>query len=183
MNRVMRSFDHPGGCRVELVLGDITAEEVDAIVNAANSQFQHGGGVAAAISRRGGPSIQEESNRVKPVPVGGAKETTGGDLPAKFVIHTVGPRWGEGDEDAKLVSAIRSSLQAAARLKLTSISLPAISTGIFGFPLERAAGLILGEIRRILDAGDAGSLREVRLCLFDEKTLAGFEAQWPAQWR
>jgi len=182
MNRVMRTHDHDRGCRVALVLGDITTEEVDAIVNAANSQLQHGGGVAAAISRRGGPSIQEESNRVKPVPVGGAKETTGGDLPAKVVIHTVGPRWGEGDEDAKLVSAIRSSLTLAARLQLASVSLPAISTGIFGFPLDRAAGLILGEIRRILDADEAPGLREVRLCLFDEKTLAGFERAWPSDW-
>jgi O-acetyl-ADP-ribose deacetylase (regulator of RNase III) len=162
------------------VLGDITAEEVDAIVNAANSQLQHGGGVAGAIVRKGGRVIQEESNRVAPVNVGRAAITSAGSLPAQHVIHTVGPRWGEGDEDNKLASAVRSALTVANDQGLRTISLPAISTGIFGFPLEQAVRVILQTIRQTLDHQDDLSLDTVRLCLFDEGTLQAFQEGWGA---
>ncbi len=178
MNKILNSHVHHSGTTVSLVQGDITEERVEAIVNAANSRLIHGGGVAGAISRKGGPTIQEESYKVAPVEVGGAALTTAGKLPAKYVIHAVGPRWGEGDEEAKLASAVGSSLRLASERKLVSISLPAISTGIFGFPLDRAVEVILGEIRRILEAGKASSLKEIRLCLFDDKTVRAFQTKW-----
>lgn len=178
MSEVTNRQTLSGGAEVALVKGDITREKVDAIVNAANSQLQHGGGVAAAISRAGGPAIQRESNEIAPVEVGDAKMTTGGDLPAKHVIHTVGPQWGEGDEDNKLESAVRSSLELAAREGLTSIALPAISTGIYGFPVDRAAGIMLKTVRDVLETGEADGLNEVRIVLFDDRTLAEFQQRW-----
>ena len=119
-----------GGTTLRLVSEDLTERDVDAIVNAANSHLQHGGGVAGAIVRKGGQIIQEESDRVGFVPVGGAAMTSGGKLRARHVIHAVGPRMGEGDEDAKLRKAINSVLALAAESGLTSISVPAISAGI-----------------------------------------------------
>ncbi len=158
------------GKTVQIVHGDITREEVDAVVNAANSYLQHGGGVAGAIVRRGGRIIQEESNRLVkengPVPVGEAVVTSAGSLKAKFVIHTVGPRWGEGNEDEKLKNAVRNALKRATELGLKSISLPAISTGIFGFPKDRGAEIILGEVIRFLKEEDT-SLELVRICNID----------------
>lgn len=182
MNRVIRSVVHASGCQVALVLGDITTEEVDAIVNAANSRLAHGGGVAGAIVRAGGEVIQRESDELAPVQVGHSTITSGGDLPASFVIHTVGPRWGEGQEEEKLGSAIRSALILAGERALQSISLPAVSTGIFGYPLEAAVTVILSSIRAVLDEGYAKSLKEIRICLFDEHTLHAFEAQWDGAW-
>ena len=117
---------------IRLVSADLTEREVDAIVNAANTRLQHGGGVAGAIVRKGGQVIQDESDRIGYVPVGGAAITTGGTLKARYVIHAVGPRIGEGDEDNKLKQAINSVLALATEEKLRSISIPAISAGIFG---------------------------------------------------
>jgi O-acetyl-ADP-ribose deacetylase (regulator of RNase III) len=128
---------------LELIEGDITEQDVDAIVNAANSSLILGAGVAGAIRRKGGPTIQEECNRIGSCPVGGAVITTGGNLKARHVIHAVGPRMGEGDEDEKLRSATLSSLQLANREGLESIAFPAISTGIFGFPIDRCAEIML----------------------------------------
>jgi O-acetyl-ADP-ribose deacetylase len=122
------------GVTIEVVLGDLTVQQVDAIVNAANSQLAHWGGVAGAIVERGGVEIQQESERKAPVQVGGAVVTGAGKLLARYVIHTVGPVWGEGDEDSKLRSAVRSALARAEELGLCSLALPAISTGIFGYP-------------------------------------------------
>ncbi len=157
-----------------LIKGDITMEKVDAIVNAANSHLKHGGGVAGAIVRRGGPIIQEESDRIGFVKVGEAALTGGGNLPVRFVIHAVGPRWGEGDEDNKLRQAVENSLKLAESRKLHTISLPAISSGIFGFPKDRCARIILTTIRQYLAHHPAGSLSEVRICLFDDDTLNVF---------
>ena len=117
--------------------GDITQQDTDAITNAANEYLKHGGGVAGAIVRRGGYEIQKESDEIVrergPVPVGEAVVTGAGKLKAKYVIHTVGPRWGEGDEDNKLYRAIQSVLREADKLKISSVAIPAVSTGIFGF--------------------------------------------------
>ena len=132
--------------KVRIIKGDITEAPVDAVVNAANSHLQHGGGVAGAIVRKGGRIIQEESDRIGFVPVGGSAATGAGTLPAKYVIHAVGPRWGEGDEEAKLRSAIRSTLKLADKMKLTTIAMPAISAGIFGFPKDRCARITIEEI-------------------------------------
>ncbi len=131
------------GKTLEIAQGDITAQDTDAIVNAANSQLVMGGGVAGAIRHAGGPAIQEDCNRKAPCPIGGAAITTGGNLRARHVIHAVGPRMGEGDEDNKLRNAALNSLEVASENGLKSISLPAISTGIFGFPLERATRIML----------------------------------------
>ncbi|MDP8206632.1 MAG: macro domain-containing protein [Candidatus Electryonea clarkiae] len=174
MNKVIETLTRSCGTRLVLVLGDITEESVDAIVNAANTNLLHGGGVAGAIVRKGGDSIQEESNRVAPVVVGNAAITGAGKLLAKYVIHAVGPRWGEGDEDSKLAGAVRSSILLANDKELKSISMPAISTGIFGFPLKRAVGIILGSIDSTLGELADSSLKEIRICIFDRETLDVF---------
>lgn len=162
---------------LELQRGDITALAVDAIVNAANVHLQHGGGVAGAIVRKGGAIIQEESDRIiasrgRPLDTGEAVITSGGRLPAKFVIHTAGPVWGDGDEDAKLRRACLSALSLADEMKLKSVALPAISTGIYGFPLDRAAHILLATATEYL-AGRTG-LERVIFCLFDEWSFAAF---------
>jgi O-acetyl-ADP-ribose deacetylase (regulator of RNase III) len=159
---------------LEAVLGDLTAESVDAVVNAANSQLAHGGGLAGAIVRRGGRIIQEESNRVAPVAVGSAAVTTAGELPCRWVIHAVGPRWGEGDEQSKLRSAVRSSLDEAERLGARSIALPAISTGIFGYPKPEGTGVIVDEIVAWLKSKDENTITSIRLTAFDTETAELF---------
>jgi len=170
------------GQKIQIVQGDITIESVDAIVNAANSRLQHGGGVAGAISRRGGSLIQQESDvwvrEHGPVSNSEPAVTSGGELPCRYVIHAVGPIWGEGDEDAKLTSAVIGSLHTAERLSLTSIALPAISTGIFGFPVERAANLILDAIEGYFNEYPSSAINLVRLILYDQHTLDTFIKVW-----
>ena len=166
-----------GRATLEVLRSDITALAVDAIVNAANVHLQHGGGVAAAIARKGGPIIQDESDRIiaergGPLDTGEAVITTGGKLPAKFVIHTAGPIWGEGDEDAKLRRACLSSLKLADEKKLESIAFPAISCGIYHFPVQRAARILIEAAAGHL-AGTTG-LQRVIFCLYDEATYNTF---------
>ena len=136
---------------LELIQGDITNQTTDAIVNAANAALQMGGGVAGAIRRRGGPTIQEECNRIGGTYVGGAVITTGGNLPAKYVIHAVGPIHGDDHEDDKLKDATLNSLKLADKNGLKSITFPAISTGIFGFPKDRCATIMLSTTVAYLD--------------------------------
>ncbi len=164
-----------GNTSIELVQGDITDLDTDAIVNAANSALQLGGGVAGAIRRKGGPAIQEECNRIGGTEVGGAVITTGGNLKARHVIHAVGPRMGEGDEDEKLRNATRSSLTLADGKGLKTIAFPAISTGIFGFPLERCARIMLDTTIDYLK-GPTG-LERILCCLFDSKAFNVFVEQ------
>lgn len=165
---------------LELVRGDITTENTDAIVNAANEYLQHGGGVAGTIARRAGPDLETESEawvRTRgPVSHAAPAWTTGGKLPAKYVIHAVGPVWGDGDEDAKLAAAVTGSLRVADELKLKSIALPAISTGIFGFPKERGARVILSAIQNYFE--NPTGLELVRLVLFDNFTVEAFQKAW-----
>ena len=163
---------------LRLVMGDITERDVDAIVNAANSHLQHGGGVAGAIVRKGGMVIQEESDAIGFVPVGQAAITTAGKLPSKFVIHAVGPRMGEGDEDNKLQSAVASSLALASGNGLASISMPAISSGIFGFPKDRCAKILVGTAKDFLVKNAGSSLKIVEFCIFDELTLGFFKQEF-----
>jgi O-acetyl-ADP-ribose deacetylase len=165
-NRLLVTMDKT---QLEIVQGDITDLEVDAIVNAANEQLQLGAGVAGAIRQKGGASIQEECNRIGGTPVGTAVMTGAGHLKAKQVIHAVGPRMGEGDEDRKLASAVRSALALADRRGLKSIALPALSTGVFGFPMERAARLMLTEIHRYLQGGT--KLERVVVALWDDEAF------------
>jgi O-acetyl-ADP-ribose deacetylase (regulator of RNase III) len=162
---------------LELVQGDITGMETDAIVNAANESLAHGGGVAGAISRRGGPEIQRESNawvqKHGRVPTGSAAITSGGKLPARYVIHAVGPVYDGTPRSAeKLASALRSSLALAEEHGLKSIALPAISTGIFGYPLDEAARVMLSETIEYLD-GQTG-LERVIFCLYGQVAFDGF---------
>jgi O-acetyl-ADP-ribose deacetylase (regulator of RNase III) len=163
-----------GACTIEAVRGDITEEEVDAVVNAANSHLAHGGGLAGAIVRRGGSIIQEESDRLAPVAVGSAVVTTAGDLPSRWVIHAVGPRWGEGDEERKLRSAVRSSLDRALEQGATSLSIPAISTGIFGYPKEKGTRDLIDEVTRWLADHPQCKMARIRLTAFDQPTAALF---------
>jgi len=166
---------------LRIVKGDLTAEEVDAIVNAANSRLSHGGGVAGVIARKGGPIIQEESDRIVremgEVPVGSAVITSAGDLPARCVIHTVGPQWGEGDEDAKLARCIASSLDLAEEKGCESISFPAVASGIFGFPKPRCAQVILDAVEAYVRANPHLVMQEIRMCNIDDETAGIFEAE------
>jgi O-acetyl-ADP-ribose deacetylase len=180
---------------LRLVKGDITERNVDAIVNAANSYLKHGGGVATAIVRKGGRIIQEESDKIITsrglVPVGSAVITTAGNLPCKAVIHAVGPRLGEGDEDYKLRKAVRSSLLLASEKGFKSISMPAISSGIFGFPKDRCAKILVEESKTFLqgnnndDYGNSiinnntvSTLDIIEFCIFDNETLDRFKNQF-----
>jgi len=163
------------GRTLELMQGDITEMDTDAIVNAANAQLVLGGGVAGAIRRKGGPQIQEECNRIGGTFVGGAVITTGGKLKAGHVIHAVGPRLGEGDEDEKLRNATVNSLKLADTHHLKSIAFPAISTGIFGFPIQRCAEIMLTTTVEYL-RGDTALVRVV-FCLFGQDSFDVFAGQ------
>lgn len=159
---------------LELILGDITDSDTDAIVNAANSSLNLGGGVAGAIRRKGGPQIREECNRIGGAPVGSAVMTTGGRLKAKYVIHAVGPVRGEEHEDEKLKDATLNSLILADRHRLKSIAFPAIGTGVFGFPKDRCAMIMLSTTMAYLE--DPTRLERVVYCLYDRDTFGIFES-------
>jgi O-acetyl-ADP-ribose deacetylase (regulator of RNase III) len=165
---------------LRLVQGDITGRDVEAIVNAANSYLQHGGGVAGAIVRKGGQIIQEESDKIGFTPVGTAVITGAGSLPARFVIHAVGPRMGEGDEDNKLKSAVLNSLLLASERHLRSISLPAISSGIFGFPKDRCAKILVDIAADFFAAYKNSSLEIIEFCIYDDVTLGYFKKEFAA---
>jgi O-acetyl-ADP-ribose deacetylase len=164
-----------GNSIVELRDGDITEMDTDTIVNAANAQLILGGGVAGAIRKKGGPTIQQECNKIGGTFVGGAVITTGGKLKAKYVIHAVGPQWGEGDEDNKLKNATLNSLKLADKHNLKSIAFPAISAGIFGFPTDRCAEIMLRTTIEYLK-GET-SLKKVVFCLFGSDSYTVFENQ------
>ena len=161
--------------QLELLEGDITELDVDAIVNPANEDLELGGGVAGAIRKKGGDSIQAECNRIGGTAVGTAVLTGAGELGAKHVIHAVGPRMGDGDEDRKLASAVRSSLAVADRHGLKTIALPAISTGTFGFRMDRCARVTLTEIHRYLQGGT--KLDRVVVCLYGEEAFNTFRRE------
>lgn len=182
MNELLRERTMANGVVLQLVQGDITRETVDAIVNAANAHLQHGGGVAGVIARRGGPVIQEESDAwVRthgPVSHEEPAYTQAGRLPCRYVIHAVGPVWGSGDEDRKLAAAVQGSLRRATELGLQSIAMPAISTGIFGFPKKRAAAVMFDALDAWLTKKPSGSLQLVRIVLYDHPTLEAFVQVW-----
>ena len=167
-----------GDRTVRLVQGDITERDTDAIVNAANSYLQHGGGVAGAIVRKGGQIIQDESDRIGFTPTGHAVVTSAGKLQAKFVIHAVGPRMGEGDEEIKLKNAVLNSLLLASQKGLQSISMPAISSGIFGFPKDRCAKILVGEGVAFLEKQTGSSLHLIEFCIYDDLTLGYFKKEF-----
>ena len=160
--------------RLEAVQGDITAESTDAIVNAANSGLAAGGGVCGAIFRAAGPGLTEACDAVAPCPTGDARATPGFALPARFIIHAVGPVWhGGGDgEPALLASAYRRSLEVADEIGVRSVAFPAISTGIFGYPLDLATATAVETVR----AADP-QVELVRFVCFDAATLAAYERE------
>jgi O-acetyl-ADP-ribose deacetylase len=182
MSEKLRESLLQSGQQLSIRQGDLTEEKVDAIVNAANAQLQHGGGVAAAIARVGGPVIQKESDdwfrTHGPVSHDRPAFTSGGSLPCRYVIHAVGPVWGEGQEDDKLADAVSGSLTLADSLDLGSIAFPAISTGIFGFPKRRAAAVILSAIRDYFASTPDSGLTSIRLILFDSPTVDAFLEVW-----
>lgn len=184
MNSILVEKKFTAGQSLQIVQGDITTEEVDAIVNAANEQLAHGGGVAWAISKKGGPKIQSESDAwVRThgqVSHAHPAWTAGGLLPAKYVIHAVGPVWinGRDDEEQKLQDAVIGSLQVADELKCELVSMPAISTGIFGFPKDRAAEIIFKAIGNYFDKNKTSAVKVVRIVLFDQSTIDAFLKQW-----
>jgi O-acetyl-ADP-ribose deacetylase (regulator of RNase III) len=159
--------------RIDIARGDITTEDVDAIVNAANPSLLGGGGVDGAIHRAGGPAILEECRRLGGCETGDAKATTGGDLPARWVIHAVGPIWrgGGAGERELLASAHRRSLEVARELGARSVAFPAISCGVYGFPAELAAPIAIAAAR---DHGDG--LEVIRFVLFGDETYDAFAA-------
>jgi O-acetyl-ADP-ribose deacetylase len=184
MNTVLQEQIFPSGQKLQLIQGDLTEEHVDAIVNAANNHLQHGGGVAGVIARKGGGVIQDESDRWVqehgPISHTAPAYTSAGNLPSRYVIHAVGPVWGEGEEDTKLFEAVTGSLLLAGELGLSSMALPAISTGIFGFPKPRAAEVIYRAISNYFLERPDSSLRIIRLTLFDEPTISAFVTEWQA---
>lgn len=186
MIRTIAEHTFPSGQILRLHQGDITEEETDAIVNAANAQLIHGGGVAGVISRRGGPEIQAQSSawirKHGPVSHDRPAITSAGKLPCRYVIHAVGPVWGEGDEDSKLSAAVIGALNLAAERELGSIALPAISTGIFGFPKDRAAGVILDAVDAFCAQGQGSAVVDIRITLFDQPTVDAFAQAYSVRW-
>jgi O-acetyl-ADP-ribose deacetylase len=165
------------GKTIQLVKGDITERNVDALINAANSYLKHGGGVAAAIVRKGGNLIQQESDKIGFVSTGSVVVTSAGKLPSKAVIHTVGPKMGE-DEDNKLRKAVQSSLILASERGFKSVSMPAISSGIYGFPKDRCANILVDESMDFLKKNDNTSIETVEFCIVDNETLDCFRSEF-----
>ena len=181
MSDIKASYTLTSRTRVEIAQGDITKEHVDAIVNAANSILAHGGGVAAAIVRAGGAVIQDESDawvrNNGPVTHQEPAHTHAGKLPCRYVIHAVGPIWGEGEEDRKLEEAIRGSLRLAEHLELQSIAFSAISTGIFGFPKDRAARVFFQTFLEYFEENPNSPMELVRITLWDDEAVETFLAE------
>jgi O-acetyl-ADP-ribose deacetylase (regulator of RNase III) len=161
--------------KIRLIQGDITKLGTDAIVNAANSQLILGGGVAGAIRSKGGSTVQEECNRIGGTFVGGAVITTGGNLKAKHVIHAVGPRMGEGNEDEKLKNATLNSLRLMDDNNLKSIAFPAISTGIFGYPIDRCSKIMIATAKEYLNGNT--QVNEVIFCLYTTSDFEVFDKE------
>ncbi len=169
-----------GNTEIEITKGDITLADTEAIVNPANNGLIHAGGLAAAIVKRGGQIINQESKKIGNVPTGGAVITSGGSLKAKHIIHAVGPRYkdGKSGEEEKLKSAVKSALDIADKKKLKSIAIPAISSGIFGYPVNESSKIIVDEVvdyfnSKMKEKTDT-TIEKVILCLFDEDTFNNF---------
>jgi O-acetyl-ADP-ribose deacetylase (regulator of RNase III) len=158
---------------VEILQGDLTEMETDAIVNAANNDLQLGGGVAGAIRRKGGPQIQKECNEIGPIPVGGATITSGGNLKARHVIHAASMELGRPTTAQALRSSTAYSLRLAAQSGLKNIAFPAVGTGIAGFPLRECAEIMLHEVAKHFEGPT--SLQKVHFVLFDKDALRVFE--------
>ena len=167
------------GSSISFLVGDITLQKTDAIVNAANSSLMGGGGVDGAIHRAGGPAILEACKKIVSecgtLPAGQAVWTTGGNLPAAYVIHTVGPKWrgGAEREPETLASCYRESLLLADRLQITNIAFPSISTGVYGYPVEQAARIAVKTV--VENLKNCRCIRDARFVLFDQRTFAAYK--------
>jgi O-acetyl-ADP-ribose deacetylase (regulator of RNase III) len=174
--RLVACEEYPGGRAFEVVVGNLLTEPTDAIVNAANGQLAHGGGVAAAIARAAGPALEDEGDRIVaargPLALGEAVVTTAGRLPFKGVIHTVGPHQGVGQEEGRLVQALRAAFERAHERGWGSVSFPAVSSGIFAVPLAVCARAYVRAVREFFAAHEETSLRTLRLCLLDGPLVA-----------
>lgn len=160
------------GRKLKLVQGNIALFEGEALVNAANKSLILGGGVSGAIRTYGGPSIQDECNKIGPIEVGEAVITGAGNLKAKYVIHAAGPVYGEGNEDLKLNKAVLNSLRLATKKRIKTVAFPAISTGIFRFPIQRCSEIMLKAAMEYLKSNSLPT--EVTICLYDEKAYSVF---------
>ena len=161
------------GRKMKLVEGNIVLLDVEAIVNAANTNLILGGGVAGSIRDAGGPSIQEECNQIGPIHVGEAAMTGAGNLKAKYVIHAAGPVQGEGQEEEKLRNATLNSLKIADENKIKDIAFPAISSGIFGFPIQRCSEIMLRTAMEFLETHEHPE--EIIFCLYGQEAYSVFE--------
>ena len=181
--RLLYGADFPRGGRFEVVTGDLLAQPVDAIFNAANGHLAHGGGVAGIISRAAGPELDRESARIVrergPLSTGAAAVTTAGRLPFKGVIHVVGPRQGEGDEETLLRRALTSGFERADEAGWRSVALPAVSSGIFAVPLGVCARAYRGAVWGWYEARPETSLALIRLCLRDAPVVDAVLAEMP----
>lgn len=179
MSTLITQLTQPSGQTLTLYQGDLTEEAVDTIVNAANERLAHGGGLAGAIVRKGGRQIQTESDEWVQVngPASHAKPalTGSGALPCKAILHAVGPVWGSGDEDEKLRTAYAAALQLAHTQGFTSVAFPSLSTGIFGFPVERAAPIAVQAVMDFCAAHPDTPLRDLRFTLIDAPTVIAFK--------
>jgi O-acetyl-ADP-ribose deacetylase (regulator of RNase III) len=162
--------------RVEILQGDLTEMDADAIVNAANNDLQLGGGVAGAIRRKGGSNIRKECDEVGPVPVGGAAITSGGKLKARFVIHAASMQLGGQTTAHALRSSTAHSLRIAAQKRLKTVAFPAVGTGIAGFPMRECAEIMLREVAKHFEGPT--SLEKIYFVLFDEEALGTFRTVW-----
>jgi len=159
--------------KIKLVEGNIVLLNVEAMVNAANKNLILGGGVAGAIRNYGGPSIQEECNKIGPIEVGEAVLTNAGNLKAKYVIHAAGPVYGEGQEEEKLLNATLNSLKIAEKNKIKNMAFPAISSGIFGFPIQQCSEIMLKAAMEFQENNEYP--QEIIFCLFGQEAYSVFE--------
>lgn len=188
MTSVLRQRPLTGEFRLALVRGDLTATEADVLVNAANEQLQHAGGLAAALVGAGGEEIQRESDewvtRHGPVATGFCAVTGAGKLPARLVVHAVGPVWRGGDqgEEDLLRSAVHEALLVARGHRAESVALPAISAGVFGFPARGSARIMLDQIARFAAVHELGGPSDIRVVLRDEPVIEAFVEAWDERW-
>lgn len=182
MNTILRTKRFPNGIEIKLIEGDITLSDAEAITNPANSQLMHGGGLAGLLCRKAGPSLQIESSQwVRengPVSHDSPAHTSAGALPFKTVIHAVGPVWGSGDEERKLGAAVGGSLRLAEELKLKSLALPAISTGIYQYPVRQAARVILSAVQDFSQLEGILSIREIQIVIYGSQSSREFLQIW-----
>lgn len=178
---ILAELPFSGGGTLQVVQGDLLQEPVDAIVNAANGFLAHGGGVAGMISRAAGPALRLESERIVrergPLPAGSTVVTGAGALRYRGIIHAIGPRQGEGDEEAKLRLALSQAFQRAAEAGWSSLSFPAVSSGIFAVPPATCARAYIAAVRGWFASGETGSLRLIRLCLRDPPVIEAVLAE------